>query len=207
MQVAFARSEGGRVARGPKLRDVNSADFIWRPENHPWTRDSHVARFMRTRGLGSIAELRQASVHCYQWFWDEALRDMGLEWTQHYTHVRDNSRGFPWTRWFVAGEINVTHNCIDRHVRDGFGRETALFFESDSGRTEESRRVSFAELAALVDRCTLALRASGVQRGDSVGLYAPMGRKTLRLVKTSRQNSPRPDWWERFVSPTSFMAK
>ncbi|MGH7956848.1 MAG: AMP-binding enzyme [Opitutaceae bacterium] len=33
---------------------MNSADFIWRPEDHPWTRDSHVARFMR-RGLGSIA--------------------------------------------------------------------------------------------------------------------------------------------------------
>ena len=74
------------------------SDFIWRPEAHPWTRDSHVARFMRTRGIGTLAELRQASVHCVSWFWDEALRDMGLEWTRRYTQLCDGSRGFPWTR-------------------------------------------------------------------------------------------------------------
>lgn len=151
-----------------------SSNFIWRPEDHPWTRDSHVARFMRTRGIATIGELRQASVHCHQWFWDEALRDIGLEWTRRYTQVRDMAAGFPWTRWFVGGEINVTHNCIDRHVRDGHGAETALFYETDSGRVEEARRVTFAELAAQVNCCVLALRAAGVQRGDCVASYAPM---------------------------------
>ena len=134
---------------------------------------------MRARGISSLAELRQASVRCHQWFWDEVLRDMGLEWRQRYTQVRDTSRGFPWTRWFVGGEINVTHNCIDRHVREGHGKETALCYESDSGRPEEARRVTFAELATLVDCCALALRAAGVQRGDSVGLYAPMAVPTV----------------------------
>lgn len=157
-------------------------NFIWRPEEHPWTRDSHVARFMRTRGLPSLAELRKASVHCHQWFWDEALRDMGLEWKRRYTQVRDDSRGFPWTRWFVGGQINVTHNCVDRHVRDGHGRETALFYEADSGRREDARRVTFAELAELVNRCAAALRAAGVQRGDSIGLYAPMHVPTVVVL-------------------------
>jgi acetyl-CoA synthetase len=161
---------------------VSSSAFIWRPEDHPWTRDSHVARFMRTRGLSSLAELRQASVHCHQWFWDEALRDMGLEWSQRYTQVRDNSDGFPWTRWFIGGEINVTHNCVDRHVRDGHGGETALYYESDSGRDEDAKVVTFAELSSLVDRCALALRAAGVQRGDCVGLYAPMSVPTVVVL-------------------------
>jgi acetyl-CoA synthetase len=134
---------------------------------------------MRARGLGTLVELRQASVHCYQWFWDEVLRDMRLEWAQHYTQVRDVSRGFPWTRWFVGGEINVTHNCVDRHVRDGFGGETAVYYEPESGTAAQSRRVTFAELATLVDQCALALRAAGVQRGDSVGLYAPMSVPTV----------------------------
>lgn len=129
---------------------------------------------MRARGIGSIAELRQASVHCHQWFWDEVLRDMDLEWTRRYTQVRDISRGFPWTRWFVGGEINVTHNCIDRHVRDGHGGETALYYESDASRDEPAQRVTFSQLADRVNRCALALRAAGVERGDSVGLYAPM---------------------------------
>ncbi len=137
---------------------------------------------MRKRGIESLQELRKASVHCYQWFWDEALRDMGLEWSRRYTEVRDTARGFPWTRWFRGGQINVTHNCVDRHVRDGHGAETALLYEADSGRPEESRRVSFAELASLVNRCAAALRAAGVQRGDSVGLYAPMQVSTVVVL-------------------------
>lgn len=158
------------------------SDFVWRPEGQAWTRDSHIARFMRTRGIGSLAELRQASVHCHQWFWDEAIRDMGLEWTHRYTQVRDTTRGFPWTRWFLGGQINVTPNCVDRHVRDGHGGETALFYESDAGGREGARRVTFRELAALVDQCAAALRSAGVQRGDSVGLYAPMQVPTVVVL-------------------------
>ncbi len=157
-------------------------EIIWRPENHAWTRESHVARFMRAHGLHSIGELRAASVKDTAWFWDVALRDMGLEWTQRYTKVRDDARGFPWTRWFVDGQINVTHNCVDRHVRDGHGAETALYYESDSGRAGEARRVTFAELRELVDRCARALRAAGVGRGDSVGLYAPMQVPTVVVL-------------------------
>jgi acetyl-CoA synthetase len=149
-------------------------DYIWQPADHAWTRDSHVARFMRTRGIKTLAELRQASVHCHQWFWDEILRDMGLEWTRRYTQVRDNSRGFAWTRWFVGGQINITHNCVDRHVRDGHGGETALFFETAGVDAAGTRRVTFAELAELVNRCMAGLRAAGLQRGDTVALYAPM---------------------------------
>lgn len=150
------------------------SDYLWRPEAHPWTRDSHVARFMRTRGVGTLAELRQASVHCHQWFWDEALHDMGLEWKRHYTQLRDTSRGFPWTRWFGGGQINVTHNCVDRHVRDGHGDEVALYYESDPGRASDARQVTFTQLDERVNQCAAALRSAGVQRGDAVGLYAPM---------------------------------
>src|SRR4051812_48397642 len=150
------------------------SNIIWRPEEHAWTRDWHVARFMAQHGLHSLAELRAESVRCTSWFWDAALRDIGVEWTTPYSRVRDDSRGFPWTRWFIDGKINVTHNCLDRHVRDGHGSETALFYEADSGRAADARRVTFAELSALVDRCAGALRAAGVGVGDSVGLYAPM---------------------------------
>ncbi|MBI4627022.1 MAG: AMP-binding protein [Verrucomicrobia bacterium] len=158
------------------------AAYLWHPDNHPWTRDSHVARLLRAHGLGSLAELRAASVRDTGWFWDAALQDMGVEWGRRYTQVRDDSRGFPWTRWFVDGQINVTHNCVDRHVRDGHGGEMALFYEADSGWAGDSRRVTFAELAELVNRCAAALRAAGVQRGDSVGLYAPMQVPTVVVL-------------------------
>ena len=153
---------------------MTPSSIIWRPEDHPWTRDSHVARFMQQHGFATLTELRRASAERNEWFWEQALRDMNLEWTRSYTQIRDASRGFPWTRWFLDGQINITWNCIDRHVRDGHGAETALFYESDSGHVEDARRVTFAELADLVNRCAAALRAEGVERGDCVALYAPM---------------------------------
>lgn len=156
-----------------------NSDFIWRPEDHAWTRDSHVARLMHQHGFRTLAELRAASVRDIDWFWDAALKDLAVEWSRPYARVRDSSKGFPWTKWFVDGQINVTHNCVDRHVRDGHGPEVALFYEADSGRAEDARRVTFAELAVMVDRCAAGLRAAGVGRGDSVGLYAPMQISTV----------------------------
>ena len=156
--------------------------FIWRPEDHPWTRESHIARFMAKHGAATLDELRRRATADTAWFWDEAVRDMGLEWSRPYTRVKDDSRGIAWTRWFLGGRINVTHNCLDRHVRDGHGGEAALFYEADSGRGAESRRVTFSELAGQVDRCAAALRATGVKKGDAVGLYAPMQIPTVVVL-------------------------
>ena len=156
--------------------------FIWRPEDHPWTRDSHIARFMAKHGAGTLDELRRRATADTAWFWDEALKDMGVEWSRPYTQVRDDSRGIAWTRWFLGGRVNVAHNCLDRHVRDGHGGEIALFYEADSGRADEARRVTFSELADRVDRCAAALRATGVRKGDAVGLYAPMQAPTVVVL-------------------------
>lgn len=157
-------------------------NFIWRPEEHAWTRQSHVARFMTAHGLSSIAELRGESVRSVEWFWDAALRDMGIEWEQGYTKVCDRSAGLAWTRWFLGGRVNVTHNCIDRHVRDGHGNDIALFCASDSGSLDDVRRVTFAELAQQVNRCAAALCRRGVTPGDSVVLYAPMHAATVVVM-------------------------
>jgi acetyl-CoA synthetase len=161
---------------------MSPSSFIWRAEDHPWTRDSHVAQFMRKHSIRTLAELRTVSVRDTEWFWREVLRDMELEWTRPYAQVRDLSPGYPWTRWFVDGQINVTHNCVDRHVRNGHGTETALFYEPESGRLEEARHVTFAELAEMVDRCVLGLRAIGAQRSDCVALYSPMQVQTVVVI-------------------------
>jgi len=134
---------------------------------------------MARHGIATIGELRRRSVADTAWFWDAALEDMGVEWFRKYARVRDDSGGFPHTRWFVGGRVNIAHNCVDRHVRDGHGNETALFCEADSGRAEDASRVTFGELADSVDRCASALRAIGVGRGDAVALYAPMRAATV----------------------------
>ncbi|MFI5356252.1 MAG: AMP-binding protein, partial [Opitutales bacterium] len=159
-----------------------SFDYLWLPDDHPWTRDSHLARFLRAQGHASQAELHAAAVRDQSWFWAAVMADLGVEWFKPYAQVKDDSRGFPWTQWFAGGEINLAHNCLDRHVRDGHGAEVALYYEADSDRPEDRRQCTFGELKALTDACAGGLRALGVNRGDSVALYAPMRVETVAAM-------------------------
>lgn len=160
-------------------------DIIWKPEDHAWTESCHVAAFMRKHGMDCVADLLKKSTEDIEWFWDEAIKDMGLSWSQPYDKVLDMSEGFPWAKWFQGGRINITYNCIDRHVMDGHGEETALIYEADSGRSEDAQIVSFAELKRLVDRCVGSMRQMGVGAGDFVGLYAPMSVETVAVMFAS----------------------
>lgn len=161
---------------------MSTPTYLWHPEQHAWTRDSHLARFMRAHGFATQEALHAASVRDTAWFWDAALKDMGVEWSKPYTQVKDTTRGFPWTKWFLGGEVNITHNCIDRHVRDGHGDEVALYSEDDSDRPETRGKFTYAQLQRTIDACCRQLRALGVGPGDSVGLYAPMCVQTVEIM-------------------------
>src|SRR5690606_37361707 len=54
--------------------------FIWDPGDHPWTRESNVAAFMRQHGFETHHQLRARSVEDIDWFWDAAMKDIGVEW-------------------------------------------------------------------------------------------------------------------------------
>jgi|UniRef100_UPI00404AE75E acetyl-CoA synthetase len=156
--------------------------YLWKPEDHAWTRESHLAKFMRANGHETQADLHAASVRNTARFWDAAVKDCGIEWSKPYSQVKDDSRGFAWTKWFVDGEVNITHNCIDRHVRDGHGNEIALYTESDSDVPESRGSYTFAQLKKTIDACCRKLTELGVKRGDSVGLYAPMCVQTVEIM-------------------------
>lgn len=164
---------------------MNLNPYLWHPDDHTWTRDSHLARFMRAQGCATQDELHAKSVRDTAWFWDAAMQDMGVEWFTPYRQVKDESRGFPWTKWFVGGEVNITHNCIDRHVRDGHGDEVAVYYEADSDSPGDRRVRTFAELKSAVDDCAGALQALGVGPGESVALYAPMRIETVEVMLAS----------------------
>ena len=97
---------------------------------------------------------------------------------QSLTWVRPPTKGLDWefetprVRWFEDGLINVSSNCLDRHVAAGHGARTAIIWEGDDPR--EQRRISYAELLQEVCRAANALKVLGVERGDRVCLYMPM---------------------------------
>ncbi len=164
------------------MGEMPDSAFIWRPEDYQWTGNCHLARFMREQGIADYEELRLRAIEDEDWFWHAVFKDMGLSWFRHYEQTSDHSRGFPWTRWFTGGEINITYNCIDRHVEAGYGEEIALYYEAESFAPNETARVTFSELSQMVDRCCGALIANGIGSGDAIGLYAPMRVETVVVM-------------------------
>ncbi|MEM8917428.1 MAG: AMP-binding protein [Pseudomonadota bacterium] len=110
---------------------------------------------------------RQASEHPEQFWGGVAER---LSWTRKWDKVVGKGEG-PIARWFGGGQINACYNCVDRHVEQGFGEDTALIYESPV--TGTSRQLSFLDLQDATARLGGAMRRQGVELGDRVLVYMP----------------------------------
>lgn len=96
-----------------------------------------------------------------------------LQWFKKWDRVKDTSFHSPvHIKWFEGGELNVSSNCIDRHLAIRGGK-TALIWESDSPEVP-SKKVTYQELHEHVGRFANVLKKHGVKRGDRVTLYMPM---------------------------------
>jgi len=147
-----------------------AGEVIWKPYGD-YVEKSNVARFMKAHGIAGYEDLIKRSTDDVEWFWDAALKDLGVEWYEPYKEVMDDSEGFPWTKWFIGGKLNIVHNCIDRHIRDGKADKLALVWEGDDGSVRE---LTYGELNELVCKVASALAEIGVKKGDTVGIYMPM---------------------------------
>jgi acetyl-CoA synthetase len=102
-------------------------------------------------------------------FWQRhALRE--ISWYREPTEVLDDANP-PFYRWFADGELNMSYNCLDRHVESGGGDKIAYTWIGEPG---EERRFTYRELRDEVARAANALKALGVQRGDRVAIYMGM---------------------------------
>jgi len=145
------------------------SEVIWEPYGD-YIEKSNITRFMKKHGIESYQELIERSTQDIKWFWDAALEDLGVEWYEPYAETLDMSEGFPWTKWFVGGKINIVHNCIDRHLATR-GGQTAIIAVKDEG---PSRKVTYSELNREVCKLANGLKSLGVKKGDFVGIYMPM---------------------------------
>ncbi|WP_427025084.1 acetate--CoA ligase [Aureimonas ureilytica] len=113
----------------------------------------------------------QRSVSDPEGFWRE--HGQRLDWIKPYTKVKNTSfaPGNVSIRWFEDGTLNLSANCLDRHLATR-GDQTAILWEGDN--PEESRAISYKELHGDVSRMANVLKDLGVQRGDRVSIYMPM---------------------------------
>ena len=85
--------------------------------------------------------------------------------------IAQASLNAPFAKWFADGKLNISYNCLDRHVETGNGDRTAIFFEGEPG---DSKQLSYAELTREVKKAANTLTALGIKAGDRVAIYMPM---------------------------------
>jgi acetyl-CoA synthetase len=113
----------------------------------------------------SISESADAD---FEGFWAEQAK--ALDWAEDFEQVLDWSQP-PFAKWFIGGKLNVSHNCVDRHVEAGNGDRVAFHWRGEEG---EERDITYADLHRDVQRFANALKDRGIGAGDVVGIFLPM---------------------------------
>ena len=126
-------------------------------------------RDARIKNMCEYNELMEWAKEDYEGYWDHFAKEK-IDWIEPYEKVLDESNA-PFYKWFVGGKLNVTHQCIDRHI-DCRKNKAAIIFEGDRG---DKQIITYLELYRNVNRFANLLKNEfGVKKGDRVVLYMPM---------------------------------
>ncbi|OGG79448.1 acetate--CoA ligase [Candidatus Kaiserbacteria bacterium RIFCSPLOWO2_01_FULL_54_13] len=101
-------------------------------------------------------------------FWAE-IAEKEIQWSKKWDKTFEWN--YPDYKWFVGGKLNITQNCLDRHVEAGLGNKTALLYLNENYNRVA---VSYGELLNQVNKFANGLKSLGVKRGDKVVLYMPL---------------------------------
>ena len=122
----------------------------------------------RKHALLSDPKVYEEAEQDWQGWWVKQAEE--LHWFKKWDTVLDDSNP-PFYKWFVGGQLNVSYNCLDRHVEAGRGDKVAINWLGEDG---SERKVTYSDLLADVERFANALKDLGVKKGDVVGIYLPM---------------------------------
>ncbi len=119
-------------------------------------------------GMAAYQTMCKAAEQDYPGYWAKLAREY-VQWKKPFTKVLDESNA-PFFKWFEDGELNVSYNCLDRHLATQ-AEKTAIIFEADDGKVSH---VSYRELHGRVSQFANGLKSRGIRKGDRVIIYMPM---------------------------------
>ncbi len=138
-----------------------------------------VKQFLPAKHFSDNAWIK--SHNQYQEIYDKSIQDPNAFWSEHaeritwykkWDSVSDYDFKKAEIKWFAGGKLNVSYNCLDRHVAAGQGSRTALIWEGNN--PEEDQRYSYSELLDEVQKFANVLKSMDVERGDRVCMYMQM---------------------------------
>lgn len=123
------------------------------------------------KNLEEYFQVYRKSVRHPEIFWEEIAEEHFL-WRKRWDKVLEWDFNKPEIKWFEGAQLNITENCIDRHLA-AKGDKTAIVFEPNNPE-ESAQHISYTELYQRVNRMANVLKAQGIGRGDRVCIYLPM---------------------------------
>src|SRR5688572_29208255 len=137
----------------------------------------HASRmFTPSKEFSASAHIK--SFEEYEKLYDEAAKDPAAFWAKQAESLDLFKKwdtilewNEPFAKWFVGGKLNISYNCLDRHLNTERRNKTAFIWEGEPG---EQRRLTYAELHREVCRFANVMKSLGVVTGDRVALYMPL---------------------------------
>jgi len=149
---------------------------IYKP-SADWTIDSHIS------SLEKYNELYNESIKDPVGFWSRVSKR--ISWYKPWDKVRDFDFEKAKIKWFENGKLNVSYNCLDRHVESGDGDKTAIIWEGNN--PSEDKKFTYSELLFEVKKLANVLKNLGVEKGDRVCIYMQMiPELTIAMLACSR---------------------
>lgn len=157
LKESFTHPNGGNMPHNSMLKE----NRLFKPTDE-FRRQANIS------GLETYQALWEFADKDYLTYWSDLAREL-ITWKKPFMHIFDDSEA-PFYKWFSDGTLNVSYNCLDRHLPDKADK-TALIFESDFGQVQ---LYTYAKLHNRVCRFANALRELGIKKGDRVIIYLPM---------------------------------
>ncbi len=146
----------------------NSIDNILE-ENRVFPPSNEFSSKSRLNKVDQLIALKNQAKNDPITFW-KTFANSEIDWIEPFQTVLD-SKNAPFYEWFKEGKLNITYNCLDRHIKNGRGDKIALIWEGEPG---DSRSFTYKELLIEVCKASNALKSLGVEKGDLVCIYMPM---------------------------------
>jgi len=139
-------------------------------ENRTFPPSPEFSAKAHIKSMAEYEALYKRSVEDPEGFWGE-MAEKNLTWFKKWDKVLDYDFTKPYIKWFSGGKLNVSYNCLDRHINTATRNKAALIWEADDG---SYKTYTYQQLFMEVNRFANVLKKNGIKKGDRVTIYLPM---------------------------------